>query len=100
MLSRQIYTPKYCENILSFDGKPSPDNPRTPTFVPHFGVLAKTLFVRTPTHFRNLPTQVVSPCSGNSSNAYLCESGVLHKNVLHLHKTFLFFIFYSFLFLE
>ena len=26
------------------------------------------------------PTQVVSPCSGNSSNAYLCESGLLHKN--------------------
>ena len=24
---------------LSYDGKPSPDNPRTPTFVPNFGVL-------------------------------------------------------------
>ena len=26
MLSRQIYTPKYCENIITFDGKPSKDN--------------------------------------------------------------------------
>ena len=36
---------------LSYDGKPSPDNPRTPTFVPHSGVLPmgyhrRSLFVR------------------------------------------------------
>ena len=33
-----------------------------------------------PSSADNSPTQVVSPCSGNSSNAYLCESGVLHNN--------------------
>ena len=27
---------------LSFDGKPSPDNPRTPTLLCRFGVLADT----------------------------------------------------------
>jgi len=58
MLSRQIYTPKYCENIITFDGKPSKDNvmnvnilsfedessqanPRTPTLLHRFGVLAE-----------------------------------------------------------
>ena len=33
--------PKNIDNALSFEDKSSLDNPRTPTFVPHYGVLAK-----------------------------------------------------------
>ena len=61
---------------LSFDGKPSPDNPRTPTFsaslTPHFGVLAitfedKSSLVIPRTPFAKL--KVVPPCSGVLTNS-------------------------------
>ena len=35
----QVVPPCYGNTTLSFDGKPSPDNPRTPTLVPRSGVL-------------------------------------------------------------
>jgi hypothetical protein len=77
MLSRQIYTPKHSEHVgkdvLSFEYESSPYLATLTDVMPKNNMGKKLL------SFHNSPTQVVPPCSGNNSNAYLYESAVLRK---------------------
>ncbi len=68
--------------ILSFDGKPSPDNPRTPTLVPRSGVLTITFKGKSsPVHMYGVLTRYtyLPTLPAFSQFTYTSRSSLLQK---------------------